>query len=1147
MKKLLYILLALPLAVFGQSNLNYVLTHTYKDSTETSDASKAHTSITYFDAIGRPIQQIAGKMSGDGKDIITHIAYDSFGRQPKQYLPYASQSTSLEFDTAAKTNTALFYGDVYYESTQNPYSQSKFESSPLNRVLKQAAPGNPWQMDTISNNDKAVKFAYLTNAASEVKFLSASSAWDSSSGLFNPSFIDYGYYIANELYKTETTDENGVTTEEFKNMQGQVVLKRAYESNVKHDTYYVYDQHGNLSYVLPPLAEGQLNEGLCFYYKYDRRNRLAEKKIPGRQWEYIVYDNRDLVVATGPALSPFGEPGVQGWIYNYYDIQGRPAITCWYSAGTLTGPERALLQDEYNNYHTYLSRGYGVIDDIWVGYNFLRSEPPGNYKLLTVNYYDDYKWVGAPEISESGIIIEGQRGMRNPIGLLTGTWERMLTDPNGNRTKISSTFYDMRARAIRQYIKQYNSITMFIDTKLNFNGTPQYSITTHYRGSTPIITRQDFTYTPEDRLLTTTHQINDMPAELLNYNTYDKLGQLKSKKVGGTDITAGTALQNIDYSYKIRGWLKGINDITNLKDQGNENDLFAFRINYNEPLANDMNGTVKKLYNGNIAETYWRTLNDDIERSYSYQYDQLNRLLNARYVNAAVASDNYNESMQYDKNGNIKALQRNGDTDGAVQPIMIDDLTYTYDNIDGNRLMTVSDGTNNPSGFKDGDHNGEDYKYDDYGNMIIDWNKGIEFITHNHLNLPVSIDFSGGAKINYLYTATGEKVSKIVLKPARGEGLSQRLQTDYYSGYQYYNGKLQMLPTAEGYVDVTDIGSITSFNYVYQYKDHLGNVRLNYTFDKDNNAIVVLSESNYYPFGLRHKGYNETELQYRNNGGDLGIKPRPTPEEEMGGLTKMPDNYKYQEQERQEELGLNWDSFKWRNYDYAIGRFMSIDPLAEKYAYQSPYNFSENRVIDARELEGLEAEILFNKTKGTLLITPDKSKWKPNLPVKVVSAEKYNPNDKKHNQQILIKNVFTGGKSTNGVVERDPNSSKQKPIPNGTYDILDNDADTRHTGWFRLDKQDSEPYNDKDDATGRDGFRFHTGTVSHGCVTCDASKDDRTEEWGVVSKILENTTTETVPEQRGRQGWNPFSWLTKFGTLTVIGEDKIPTKKDNDD
>ena len=72
------------------------------------------------------------------------------------------------------------------------------------------------------------------------------------------------------------------------------------------------------------------------------------------------------------------------------------------------------------------------------------------------------------------------------------------------------------------------------------------------------------------------------------------------------------------------------------------------------------------------------------------------------------------------------------------------------------------------------------------------------------------------------------------------------------------------------------------------------------------------------------------------------------------------DNFQLNYQERQDELGLNWDSFKYRNYDYAIGRFMSVDPLAEKYAYNGVYNFSENRVLDARELEGLESILLLD-------------------------------------------------------------------------------------------------------------------------------------------------------------------------------------------
>lgn len=92
-------------------------------------------------------------------------------------------------------------------------------------------------------------------------------------------------------------------------------------------------------------------------------------------------------------------------------------------------------------------------------------------------------------------------------------------------------------------------------------------------------------------------------------------------------------------------------------------------------------------------------------------------------------------------------------------------------------------------------------------------------------------------------------------------------------------------------------------------------------------------QNNYYPFGLKHKGYNEV---VNSNRSEAAAK------------------YKFQGQERNEELGLDWDSFRFRSYDYAIARFMNIDPLAEEYSYQSPYNFSENRVIDGVELEGAE-------------------------------------------------------------------------------------------------------------------------------------------------------------------------------------------------
>ncbi|MGL6126288.1 RHS repeat-associated core domain-containing protein, partial [Chryseobacterium artocarpi] len=91
-------------------------------------------------------------------------------------------------------------------------------------------------------------------------------------------------------------------------------------------------------------------------------------------------------------------------------------------------------------------------------------------------------------------------------------------------------------------------------------------------------------------------------------------------------------------------------------------------------------------------------------------------------------------------------------------------------------------------------------------------------------------------------------------------------------------------------------------------------------------GVEVLEENNYYPFGLKHEGYN-------NLAGNRAY------------------NYKFQEQELQE---TGFYAFKWRQYMPDVGRFFNKDPLSEKYAYQSHYNFSENRVVDGRELEGLE-------------------------------------------------------------------------------------------------------------------------------------------------------------------------------------------------
>ncbi|WP_317047329.1 RHS repeat domain-containing protein, partial [Flavobacterium branchiophilum] len=259
---------------------------------------------------------------------------------------------------------------------------------------------------------------------------------------------------------------------------------------------------------------------------------------------------------------------------------------------------------------------------------------------------------------------------------------------------------------------------------------------------------------------------------------------------------------------------------------------------------------------------------------------------------------------------------------------------------DSNLLLSVTDDTANPKGFNDGNTQNDDFEYDNNGNMTVDKNKDIKNITYNHLNLPTKILFGNSNYITYLYTASGQKVNKVVNEAG------VITTTDYINGFQYKKTDagcvLEFFPHAEGYVKHT----AGAFNYVFNYTDHLGNVRMSYGKDPVSGVLKITEENNYYAFGMKHKNYNMSLRGYGKLNGSISLN---TCENCVSSY-----NYKFQGQERQDELGLNWDSFKWRNYDYAIGRFMSIDPLAEKYVYNGVYNFAENRVIDGRELEGLE-------------------------------------------------------------------------------------------------------------------------------------------------------------------------------------------------
>lgn len=95
-----------------------------------------------------------------------------------------------------------------------------------------------------------------------------------------------------------------------------------------------------------------------------------------------------------------------------------------------------------------------------------------------------------------------------------------------------------------------------------------------------------------------------------------------------------------------------------------------------------------------------------------------------------------------------------------------------------------------------------------------------------------------------------------------------------------------------------------------------------------NPANEIVEENNYYPFGLKHEGYN-------NLPGD-GYK------------------YKYNGKEYEDNFGLNMYEYGARNYDAAIGRWLNVDPLAEKMIAYSPYNYALNNPLIFVDEDGKE-------------------------------------------------------------------------------------------------------------------------------------------------------------------------------------------------
>ncbi|MCS4300665.1 DUF6443 domain-containing protein [Chryseobacterium sp. BIGb0232] len=943
MKKYLNILgIVLALGYSQAQTLNTTTTENYtyvKNCLDENCVKKTET-VQYFDGLGRNTQLVDIAATPSGKDIVTHIEYDDFGRINKEYLPVPQTATQ----SGAKYTSPLANAPGIY-GAEKIYSEKQMESSPLSRVNKVIPIGNDW-------TSHPVQIEYSANMNGEVKKYAVSNSWSDSATV--SAVTENGTYANNQLIKTTVTDGDGNITVEFKNTAGQLILTRKNDGTQNIDTYYVYNDYGQLILVIPPLAsvvslDGTVKDNLCYQYRYDGSGRLVEKKLPGKGWEYMVYDKADrLVLTQDAAMALKGK-----WFITKYDVLGRVA----YTGIVVSTAKRSVLQDlikdliitEPRSTQGFTKSGMTVY---YVNNYFMVDTE----SILSVNYYDTYP-SGIPavptQIMGQNTIKDDLTASLNTKNLPTASYVKNIENDDWTKTW---NWYDSKSRVVATNSINHLGGYTKTELELDFIGLTKQSKVYHKRLDTDAeqVITQTFTYDAQNRLLVHKHKINDKPEEILSRNEYNELSQLKNKKVGGIDIA--NPLQSIDYTYNIQGGLSKINDPANLGSK-----LFGYEIKYVTPQNPNV---APGKYNGNIAEIDWKNASEGILKRYNYSYDQVNRLRDAVYSepNSTTPFNNtFNERVTYDMNGNIKTLKRNAiPISGSTTVTQVDDLDYQYT---GNRLNQVKEYALNDTGYEGGDNM---IDYDSNGNMINMKDKGIQSIVYNHLNLPQRLsivqtsDFGTYSySLDYLYRADGTKLRKTYFKQGgrRGETPVAKI-TDYLDGFQYryFEGggicltcrtesafeeqaytnrgtifpdsdltpawKLDFVPTAEGFY------SYAENRYIYQYKDHLGNTRVSFAKNSEG-ALEITDTNNYYPFGMNH-------IQ-----GSLGTS-------KFGSHY----SYKYNGKELQETGMYDYGA---RFYMSDIGRWGVVDPLAEISRRFSPYNYGLNNPIMFIDPDGRKA------------------------------------------------------------------------------------------------------------------------------------------------------------------------------------------------
>lgn len=932
----------------------------------------------------------------------------------------------------------------------------------------------------------------------------------------------YAYHNATILYEQyiEETKSNLKHRYMLKCLDAAEIYTMEHESGEHHFVLSYYDQAGNLTRTVPPNGtfdyDPDTNTGTDLTFSSQAQlDAVANARANNTEYkpDYSVWDTRytynSLNQITTQNLPDHGSetalnqtPSRDGISKFYYDKLGRLIL----SQSPQQIADGKYSYTKYDNLGRIMQSGQlyfnnssgfeqqNVFNPYGDYVSFFIDSPLGQVKeQITHTYYDE----GTSQAVQANFPEGKQENLRSRVAY-AAYYE---TEQDLQQQKPSSaSYYDYdelgNVKSLLQFLdKGYSKMIEYDYDLVSGNVNKVY----YQRGEKDQFIHK-YNYDADNRITEVHSSLDNCIWDKEAKYYYYPHGPLARVELGDEEI------QGMDYIYTIHGWIKGVNSIALDAERDAGKDGFAnsinasfapdemgYMLNYYEGDYFSISGSqdfepayvgqAPNLYNGNIRNMS-TSIGEIIRQnqdsygyiSNDYAYDQLNRIKEMRPFDSFDADSNswgtisppgqtwdnqpYYTNYQYDGNGNIFNLQRNG---AVAQPAM-DQLKYRYLR-QNNQLTAVNDivGNNNypldpstPNAIHDFDNNiPSSYFYDRNGNLIKDLNGKLDISWNVQGKVQSIIDNNGfpnnegpSKNIEFKYDPLGNRIAKIIddeatlyVRDAQGNLLSTYKKEKppttpvfanyepnitWKSAYIYGSdrvgaykantlisgneGSLQppvvavpqvSIPTipqdapaqdpttsstlgdANGLL-IKDIDFSLLYEMIPTYTGTIGTLTTP--------TAVPSSEQASFDFAAKTSQFLRGEKQYEltNHLGNVlttlsdrkHLSPSQgdgtSPSEELQGVVTTATDYysggmvqpkrfylhedastryKHQGQESDDEIagiGTNY-FYKYRMSDARLNRFWSVDPLYAKYPYNSQYAFSENRMIDGIEIEGLQA------------------------------------------------------------------------------------------------------------------------------------------------------------------------------------------------